>query len=254
MASLKYILYGSLFFNVICITIFGSLLYKSQDDNLIFDSVNINHFSKYNTFFIENNKIKFTVTHSFDENISLHQKNVFSINSLTDLDACLSSLPIDSILVKYTSDIYLKEKVNIDNFNIDYILMLFEWAEQFKYWAKINWHYQFLFEAISSFWFNEIALILSQQSEVNPQIRNSPKFIFLTEKCAQNDYFVNIPETQLEKVQKNLIRGNWTHLISSAWNDTSFIQRSIFFSFLVFTLIAYYNLIFTLSNRKSLKK
>lgn len=250
MIKSRLILYGSLIFNILFILFFIALLWKNNEDNSTFISGRSDYFDQYKYFFVDNNRINFISQKMSGSYSEASEKGIYAIANMGDLDQFISKHALDSLMYSYTNGILFLEQANLEKYDPDYVFTLLEWADQFKFWSKISSEHQFLFEAISSYWYNEIALLLSQESEADPKVRNSYKFRFLSERCNQNNYHVNIPETKIEKVQKNFLRGNWNHLISATWNDTSIGQKVLLLLLGLLTFLAYLNLFLNFIKRK----
>lgn len=125
----------------------------------------------------------------------------------------------------------------------DSLLLLLEWVTPFKEYGKNNPDHALVYNAVHSFWMNKTALALSQYAKDSPDLPYSFKFKYLVELCARNAFHVNIQETNLEKVKKNLLAGNWSHLIHASWHDSPVWGKFLFILFFLLTVTAYLSLI-----------
>lgn len=124
----------------------------------------------------------------------------------------------------------------------DSLLLLLEWVVPFRDYASSPDHALF-YNAVHSFWLNKIAITLSQFAKDYPDLPYSFKFQYLSELCARNAFHVNVQETNLEKVKKNLLAGNWSHLIHASWHDSPVWGKFIFILLFLITVAAYLSLI-----------
>jgi hypothetical protein len=86
-----------------------------------------------------------------------------------------------------------------------------------------------------------------------PEIKYSFKYRYLVQQCNEALYFVNIEETKIEKVKKNLLANNWIHLIQASWYDSKTWQKGVFLGITFFTIFTYLYTLIHLVNKIKLK-
>lgn len=253
MFKLRFIFLGSIF------SITSFLLYKIHLEFLgtaadsTFNKINSQDFNlNYLIFYLDNDTIKFKQATEGRVKKAL-KAPLYYIGDYNEVSKIPKDLLFEEVIDGFTKNLLEKEGLYFKVYNPDFLLMVISWAEKFKYWAEISNNNDVFYEAISYYWFNEVALRLTAYVKDEPSLTNSFKFKFLLEKCSQNNFLVNIPETSIEKLQKNFIKGNFKHLISASWSDIKIWQKIVILGFVMFTVSSYLFFILYLLKLNSLK-
>jgi hypothetical protein len=218
-----------------------------------FNKINSQDFNlNYVIFFLDNDSLKFkkATEGRVKEEFKVPLYYIGDYNGVSKIP---KDLLFKVVIDGFTKNLLEKEGSYFKVYNPDFLIMVISWADKFKYWAELSGNNDVFYEAISYYWFNEVALRLTAYVKDEPSLTNSFKFKFLLEKCSQNNFLVNIPETSVEKLQKNFFKGNFKHLISASWSDIKIWQKIVFLVFVMFTASSYIYFILYLVKLKSLK-
>lgn len=136
----------------------------------------------------------------------------------------------------------------------DSLLLLLEWAERFRGYAEAAPQHALAYSSVYHFWMQQIATALDRFGNEDPSRKVRFKFRYLAERCGRNEFYINIKETRIEKFRKNLLAGNWSHLIGASWHDASGMLKAFFVFFPLLTAIAYLQWIYSLVQKFSKRK
>ncbi len=107
----------------------------------------------------------------------------------------------------------------------DTALALLRWTEKISATAKSDAAHAVVWEALADFWFNHIANRLTEHQLNDKDLKADFRFKYLSQRLSEHGYNVNIRDSKLEKFKKNLVAGNWSHLISATWYDSAWHLR-----------------------------
>lgn len=199
----------------------GQYLSGLTKENLL-DSFNYKQYNKSNPF----------------KDINTINQDIKTIDSVFVNQDNLGQQVLANALTQFLRE---DEAINIfSTYNPDSLLSVIDWVEKFEAYARIDKENELLYTAVYEFWLGEISSYLSNRQHENTSLQYDFKFQFLAQKCAVLKYPVNIKESKIEKFKKNLIAGNWSHLINATWNDSPFYLRLVYITGILFTLLAYF--------------
>jgi hypothetical protein len=141
----------------------------------------------------------------------------------------------------------------LDIYNPEFLKNILRWTSNLAHAAVLDQENELIYTALADYWYNLVSGKLTDYQKMIPEIKYSFKFRYLVQQCNEALYFVNIEETKIEKVKKNLLANNWIHLIQASWYDSKTWQKGVFLGITFFTIFTYLYTLIHLVNKIKLK-
>lgn len=165
-------------------------------------------------------------------------------NDLSTLDSLYpgNSLQIRTEIFSVLTDSYKAHLSSaLDTFNFAELLNLQNFQIRYYYYEQVavNPNEKLMLNSINLFWGNYIANKLAEYSRTYQNLKFGFQYRFLESRSKQYDFGVNRKVSSLEKVVINLLSSNWGHLFNSSWNQASLVQKMVFLSLFILTILSY---------------
>jgi hypothetical protein len=141
----------------------------------------------------------------------------------------------------------------LDIYNPEFLKNILRWTGNLAHAAVLDQENELIYTALADYWYNLVSGKLTDYQKMIPEIKYSFKYRYLVQQCNEALYFVNIEETKIEKVKKNLLANNWIHLIQASWYDSKTWQKGVFLGITFFTIFTYLYTLIHLVNKIKLK-
>lgn len=136
------------------------------------------------------------------------------------------------ISVVWTTELQKKIDSKFTQYNPDSIIMLIQWAEKFKTYGEVDQNKSTLCNVIYTHWLNYCVNKMNQYYEENSGIKNDYKFKYIVSRCSEQQYYIAIGNTHLEKVIENITKANFSYLFNRFWIGSSVFIKTIVFGFI----------------------
>lgn len=262
----KILIYMSIVCNLILFLLLTYFIVKPNDDNNIDSYAAFNKPPLKDTFPFNNylgsvphDSVKIIFPYK-DYIHSGRYKDLHAVkNDLAYLDSKYpqnipSLVNIETMLYVLTDSLFNKIGNKYEVFSGDEYYRLFQWAESFQYISLYEPQKKKLYSNISDYWFQFIVKKMSEFSYTSPEIKYDFKYRFLQGKLKEKSYYFSTKVTSKEKVVYNLANNDWAHLYQASWNQSSKLQKLVFFLFVLFTAFSYILTLVTVFNKINKKK
>jgi len=172
--------------------------------------------------------------------------NFWNVQSVkNDLNCLDSKFSFDSSMNRQVLSEALTSKLEkrvvayFSGYQPDSLIVIIQWAEKYRNYAELEPQNELFYKSIYDYWMGKVASTVTAYASEIPSRKYNFKFKYLLNRCVEQRYSPGTKVTSGEKAFNNLIYNNWGHLINASWNQTSVLQKIVFFTFFVFTLIGY---------------
>jgi hypothetical protein len=129
------------------------------------------------------------------------------------------------------------------------------WAEEFKcFEANDTDVFQPIYVGIFDFWMNKVALVLSDATRNNSDLKYNNNFFYLNQRLTDYKYAIGIKYSNTEKVIENIVNGKWSYLLKRYFLETSTFINLLLVFFLVLTIYTYYLFLISFFKKKNSNK
>lgn len=176
-----------------------------------------------------------------------------------DLDYLIDSLNcsesvVDELFAIYTdslSDYYVLDTTELNSNNLMELIIL---GERANYYCEINDKYKYFYRGIGRFWLDKVSSHIVKLNKGKSKLKYDPNFKILVNRCAQNNYHIELKYNNTEKIANYLVEKRFSYILGRLWNGTSMWFKLLLFICTIGTLSAYYllikRIIYFIKNRK----
>lgn len=187
---------------------------------------------------------------SFPYTVYLDSANFLSIRTIKKDLAGLGlytqnpDLNSDVFISLLTTQLRPRYNHYFEGYKPDSLLQLLQWVEKFHGYAEIDPENDIVFRSVFNYWMDAISHQLNEYSNVDPSRVYDFKFKYLRARLMEKKFSPSFKKTKWDKAVENLIYNKWGHLVEASWNQTSLIQKLLFFFIIAITLAGYVCLFF----------
>ena len=129
-------------------------------------------------------------------------------------------------------------------------------GERANYYCELNDKYKYFYRGIARYWLDKVSSHLVKLNEEQSKLKYDPNFKILVNRCAQNNYHIELKYNSTEKIANYLVEKRFSYILGRLWNGTSIWLKLPIMIFFIGTILAYYllmkkviNLIKNIKNR-----
>lgn len=167
----------------------------------------------------------------------------WSINTISATFSELKSIQnnnhqqIEDVLHKCLADTLLSRNwVN----DLDSMELLLDCSEKYLSYAEARPEYANFFGRVAESWSIHVSQRLGELAVADKSVKQSFKFQYLVQHSSCMMYPPNISQDKIEKLERELSEGNYTHILRRFWYGTSIVFKCIIILPLLLFLVVFF--------------
>jgi len=221
---------------LVCALLFTYLVVnKDYDDKIPLEKQCAASFSDYNFASLVDSLNSSITESNFPYNEFLSSESYcdaatvkYTLNNLNKINPSREGQNRDILTVALTDKLENFYADRFKNFNADSLIIMLQWASEFKAYEEFEKENSSLYGIIHHHWMNFVSNQLSQHYKEDKKIKYDFKFRHLQALCQSKKYAPSVGKSKLDKIVQYTLSQEYCYLFNRFWKGTGFSVKFLF--------------------------